>query len=70
MVDSLINHGKANFDHHGAEIITFPKMVRNRLKKVLPKQDYARLEPHFDCYAVVRDEYLLTVGHRTKRIKY
>ncbi len=69
VVDYLINHGKANFDHHGAEIITFPKMVRNRLKKVLPKQDYVRQESHFDCYAVVRDGHLITVGHRTKRIK-
>ena len=69
VVDSLINHGKANFDHHGAEIITFSKTVRNRLKKVLPKQDYVRLESHFDCYAVMRDGCLITVGHRTKRIK-
>ena len=69
VVESLMSHGKANYDHHGAEIITFPKMVRNRLKKVLPKQDYVKLESHFDCYAVIRDGHLITVGHRTKRIK-
>ena len=50
-------------------LITFPKMVRNRLKKVLPKNDYVKLESHFNCYVVMRDGRLITVGHRTKRIK-
>jgi hypothetical protein len=69
VIESLIQFGKPNYDHRGAEVITFPKPVRNRLKTVLPKQQYVQLESHFDCYAVMKDGYLITDGHRTKRIK-
>ena len=69
VIESLIRFGKPNYDHRGAEVITFSKPVRNRLKTVLPKQQYVQLESHFDCYAVMKDGYLITVGHRTKRIK-
>ena len=69
VIESLIQFGKPNYDHRGAEVITFSKPVRNRLKTVLPKQQYVQLESHFDCYAVMKDGYLITVGHRTKRIK-
>jgi hypothetical protein len=69
VVESLIRFGKPNYDHRGAEVITFPKPVRNRLKAVLPKQEYVQLESQFDCYAVMKDGYLITVGHRTIRIK-
>ena len=69
VIDTLINYGKVNHDHHGAEILTFPKAVRQRLRNTLPKSKYVALESHFDCYAVLKEGCLLTVGHRTRRIK-
>ena len=69
VVDTLINFGKVNHDHHGAEILTFPKAVRQKLRHMLPKSKYIALEPHFDCYAVLSEGILVTVGHRTKRMK-
>lgn len=69
VIDTLINYGKVNYDHHGAEILTFPKAVRVRLRNTLPKNKYLALESHFDCYAVVSEGVVVTVGHRTKRMK-
>ncbi len=69
VIDTLINYGKANHDHHGAEILTFPKVVRQRLRNTLPKRKYVALESHFDCYAVVSESIVITVGHRTKCMK-
>ncbi len=69
VIDTLINFGKVNHDHHGAEILTFPKAVRQKLRKTLPRCKYIALEPHFDCYAVISDGIVVTAGHRTKRIK-
>jgi hypothetical protein len=69
VIDTLINYGKVNHDHHGAEILTFPKAVRQNLRNTLPKRLYVALESHFDCYAVLSEGVIVTVGHRTKRIK-
>ncbi len=69
VIDSLISYGKVNHDHHGAEILTFPKAVRQKLKNALPKSKYVALESHFDCYAVLIEGVIVTVGHRTKRLK-
>jgi hypothetical protein len=69
VIDTLINYGKVNHDHHGAEILTFPKAVRQRLRNTLPKRTFVALEPHFDCYAVMSEGVLITVGHRIKRLK-
>lgn len=69
VIDTLIHYGKVNHDHHGAEILTFPKAVRQRLRNTLPKSKYVALESHFDCYAVVSEGVVVTVGHRTNRMK-
>jgi hypothetical protein len=69
VIDSLINYGKVNHDHHGAEILTFPKVVRQKLRNTLPKSKYIALESHFDCYAVISEGVIVTVGHRTQRLK-
>jgi len=69
VVESLVDYGKINHDHHGAEILTFPKAVRQKLRNTLPKPKYLALESHFDCYAVMSDGVIITVGHRTKRLK-
>ena len=70
VIDSLINYGKVNHDHHGAEILTFPKAVRENLKSPQPKRTFVSLEAHFDCYAVISEGVIVTVGHRTKRLKW
>lgn len=70
VLDLLLDHGRARHDHHGAELISFPKPVRRRLRRVLPRERFAAIERHFDVYAVVAgDGALLTVGHRTKRMR-
>jgi hypothetical protein len=69
VIDTLINYGKINHDHHGAEILTFPKAVRQKLRNTLPKNKYIALESHFDCYAVISEGVIITVGHRIKRMK-
>jgi hypothetical protein len=69
VIDTLINYGKVNHDHHGAEILTFPKAVRQKLRNALPKSKYIALESHFGCYAVISEGIIVTVGHRTQRLK-
>ncbi len=69
VINTLINYGKANHDHHGAKILTFPKAVRKKLRNRLPKNKYIALESHFDCYAVLSKGVIVTVGHRAKRMK-
>lgn len=69
VIDTLINYGKVNHDHHGAEILTFPKAVRQKLRNTLPKRTFVSLEAHFDCYAVMSEGVIVTVGHRTKRLR-
>jgi hypothetical protein len=69
VIDSLINYGKVNHDHHGAEILTLPKAVRQKLKNAKSKGKYNALESHFDCNAALNESVIVTVGHRTKCMK-
>lgn len=68
VVNNLVEYGKSWHGNDGADILTFPKAVRQKLKKMLPHREYVAMEAHFDVYAVLQEGYLVTVGHRYKKI--
>jgi len=69
VLDLLFEHGKARHDGRGGELVTFPKRCREKLRRMLPRTDYAAAERYFNVYAVVSsDGVLVTAGHRTRRL--
>ena len=64
----LLDNGESYNDGRGAEVIYFTKKVRQQLRKLLSHSEYVRAERHFDIYAVMASETLITVGHRTQKI--
>ena len=64
----LVEHGKTTHDGHGAVLKSVSKSARQRLRKGLSRQEYARAERYFGVYAVVTpDQAVLTAAHRTHR---
>ena len=67
-VDCLLRFGRSEYDHHGGEILYVDKQARRRISAFLGERSAERLG---DVYAVVAiDGVVLTVGHRTHRIKH
>jgi hypothetical protein len=67
----LFEFGEEEYDHHGAMMLYFNKRSRERLARVVPKDQYKRLERALNAYAVIdRAGSILTVGHRTHRINH
>jgi len=54
---------------HGAEVHYLDKPGRQALKRALGPKIYARIEDQLNVY-VVADKNVITVAHRTKRIKH
>ena len=70
VLEVLLEHGKARHDGHGAELISFPKRNRERLRRILPRTRYAEIERHLNVYLVMRpDGAVLTAGRRTRRMR-
>jgi len=70
MLETLLEFGQIRFNGRGAQIVTFPKRVRIKLKILLPKKEYVDLERHLNLYAVIAHNGLLvTTGYRTKKLK-
>jgi hypothetical protein len=63
----LVEHGKTTHDGHGAVLKSVSKSARQRLRKVLSRQEYADAERYFGVYAVVSDHAVVTAAHRTQR---
>ena len=67
---NLLDFGRRCHDHHGATIVFFDHRARNALARRVDAAEFRRIEPHFDTYAVIAaDGDIVTVGHRTRRIR-
>jgi len=64
----LLEHGKSTHDGHGAVLKSVTKATRQRLQRVLSREQYVRAERYFGVYAVVSDDQaIVTAAHRTHR---
>lgn len=64
----LLEHGKTTHDGHGAVLKSITKAARQRLQRVLTREQYARAERYFCVYAVVSDDQaIITAAHRQHR---
>jgi hypothetical protein len=64
----LVEHGKTTHDGHGALLKFVSKSTRERLRKVLSRNEYVQAERWFSVYAVVlKDNAVVTAAHRTTR---
>jgi hypothetical protein len=69
VVENLLDFGRQMHDHRGGTLLYFDHRTRRRLQRQLPAENYRRLEPHLDAFAVLgSDGAIVTVGHRTRRI--
>jgi hypothetical protein len=65
----LFAYGRRIHDEHGTRIVYFDRGERQRIRVAAGRQEYKRLEPALNVYAVVsRGGAVITVGRRTRRI--
>ena len=70
VLDSLLSFGKILHDHRGSSVVFFDHRAKALLRRAWGEGDYRRYEGKLDAYAVVADDgSVITVGHRTRRIK-
>lgn len=67
VVDLLLQFGRREHDHNGAEILYFDRGSKNRIKKYSGGV-IGKLSEHLQSYAVLADGNILTVGTRYKKI--
>ena len=69
ILDRLLTYGREVHDHHGSEVVFFDRKARQLLRDACGTDEFKKIEPKLDTYAVVRsDGIVITVGQRTKRI--
>jgi len=70
VLDCLLTFGTKVYDHKGAEIFFFDRHARDRVRHAFGDQEFKCVQGKLNSYAVVGiDGVVLTVGHRTKRIR-
>lgn len=69
VVSLLLDYGREQHDHRGAVIHYLDKRSMRRLRKDHRRTPISELTRYRDVYLVERDGFVLTVGHRFKRIK-
>jgi len=69
MLDLLLQFGCREHDHSGAEIVYFDRRSKKRIESYAGGL-ISKLSEHLDCYAVVADGEIVTVGVRFKRINH
>lgn len=71
VMETLLDFGHEEFDHHGGAVVYLDHRTRQHLRRSLGKETYKQMEPHLDTFAVVAgDGTVVTVGHRTRRINH
>ena len=65
----LQQFGAEEHDKHGAVIRYFDKAARRRLEQGLGRAVVRRMEDFLDAYLVEHDGCVVTVGHRTQRLR-
>lgn len=66
VVDLLLRFGRREHDHAGAEIVFFDRTSRKRLEAYVGGL-IGKFNEHMDCYAVMADGQVITVGVRQKK---
>ena len=70
VVESLLDFGRETYNHRGGLVVYFNRRAREGVRQACGKEIYKRMEAHLDAYAVVgHSGNIVTVGHRTRRIK-
>lgn len=54
--------------HRGRQIVYFDKRSRRSLRRAVGRQVITKLDKYMNCYLVVDDGMVITVGHRFARI--
>jgi len=66
-VECLLRYGRVEYDHHGGRVLFLDRQARDQLGARTRRSESDRLR---GLYAIVAsDGAVLTVGHRTRRIK-
>lgn len=68
IVELILDHGRIR-RRHGADCYFLDKKATKEIKRTLGSQIYARISDQLNVY-VVAEEEIVTVGHRTKRMKF
>lgn len=69
IVDLLLNFGKIDSGHKGADVYFFDKAGKQCAKHNLHQAGVKQVDHHLNSYLVVSgDGSVITAGHRTKRI--
>lgn len=70
LVDLLLDFGHERHVGNGATVLSFPRRVRDRLRRDLPRKVYASISSKLDIYAVVGDRgNIMTLGHRYQHLR-
>ena len=70
MIGLLFEFGRERHVGGGATLLSFPKRCRERLRKSLPRNQFAAISSHLDVYAVLGDHgAVMTAGHRYHHLK-
>jgi hypothetical protein len=68
-IDCLEDFGHIRHDHRGAEILYMDHRSRRVARRAMGDVAYRRVEKLMNVYAVVADGRVVTVGHRTRRLR-
>lgn len=69
IVDYLLDFGRCEYHHYGAQIYYLDRRGRERVRRVAGSDAYRRMEHALDAYLVIgENDCVVTVGHRTHRI--
>ncbi len=69
VIEWLQQFGAEEHDKHGAVIRYFNKEARRRLEQALGRRVVRRMEDLLDAYLVEHDGRVITIGHRTQRLR-
>jgi UDP-N-acetylglucosamine transferase subunit ALG13 len=68
VVDMLLQFGRRDHDHAGAEIVYFDSSAKKKIEKYTGSL-IGKFNEHLDSYVVMAGGAIVTVGTRYKRIK-
>lgn len=69
VVDLLLQFGRREHDHRGAEIVYFDRRSRKRIESYAGGL-ISKLSKHLKSYVVIADGVVVTVGNRSKKINH
>jgi len=68
IVQWLFEYGATQYDHHGGVVHYFDKQARKVLAHDVGNLIVDQLRRFLDAYLVARDDRIITVGYRYKRL--